>query len=136
MGIGYANNRFHTNQTISFPTTGALNGTNAAAVEKDRHTFMHNATVTDWNIFYTAGGTQGTLSLLLAKSAAGTGAATAIGTIALGTQATGTIKDGSATETNFAAGDDLVILVAAGTATTVPDVLPRVNFKEHFVTTM
>lgn len=131
--MGYAENRYSTNKQIAMPATGALNGTRAAAVELSRMTFMHNATVTDANAYLSAGGTQANISILVGKSLGGTGATSAIGTVALGTNASKSVVDGSVTSTDFANGDDLVIQVALGTATTVPNAIPYVNFKEHFV---
>jgi len=131
--MGYAENRYSTNKQITMPATGALNGSRAAAVEVSRMTFMHNATVTDANMFFVAGGSQANVSILLGKSFEGTGTFAAIGTFALGSHATLAVLDGAVTSTDFATGDDIVANVSLGSATTVPNVQPNINYKEHFV---
>ena len=97
----------------------------ASRTEADRRTMMEAVTIKDWNIKYVVGDTTtGTSAnhnawkICLGYSLAGTGAFTAIGTAYCGTagQATGSIQDGSVTETNLSAGDDIVLAYEAGTA--------------------
>ena len=128
----YSDPAFAVKQMIPLPNTGALNGTRASDTELTRFTFMHPATVTDWNVYMVAGGTQATLSLAVGKSAAGTGAITQIGTQNLGTQATATVIDSSLTATEFSTGDDLTLEVLAGTATTVPNARVYLQYREAF----
>lgn len=131
-GRSYSDPSYGAKKELALRESGALNGTAAAAAELARHTFMTPASVEDWNIQFVAGGTNATVSVLLGKSAGGTGAVTNIGTIAIGTQAIDTVKDGSVTVTNFSTGDDLVFLRAAGTSTTVENVLPVVQWVERY----
>jgi len=111
-----------------------LNGTDASATEVSacRMTVMTPITVKDWNAFAVAGGTNATRSIILSKSAAGTGASAAIGTIATGTNATGAVLDGSVTETDLSTGDDLIV-ETIGTSTTVENLSPVVSYVEAFV---
>lgn len=129
----YDDGRYGTKQVLSLRETGALNGTDASATEVAacRMTVMQPVTVKDFNAFCIAGGTNATRSITLGKSAAGTGAISAIGTISVGTSATGAVLDGSVTETNLSAGDDLVI-TTIGTSTTVENLSPNVMVVEHF----
>lgn len=122
MARGYHDAAYGTKQVITLPDTGALNGTRAAVTQLDsKFTFMHPCSVTDCNIYMVAGGTQANVSVLVGKSAAGTGTVSYFGTVALGTQATGNVVDGAVTATAFSTGDDVVLSVSAGTATTVPN---------------
>jgi hypothetical protein len=92
----------------------------ATRKEMRRYTFMQAVTVNDWNLEvesgFTSTGTQNSnrLNVAISKSLAGTGAVTPFGSAVLGTQADGTVVDGSLTATNFAAGDDLVVSLEAG----------------------
>lgn len=131
-GRTYSDPSYGSRKTFTFVASGALNGTSATAVELERHTFMQPVTVTDWNLWYQAGGTSTTRSVTIGKSLGGTGAVVSLGTIAIGTQAIDTVKDGSATATDFVAGDDLVFESLAGTSTTVENVLPRVQYIEKY----
>lgn len=97
----------------------------AARTEADRRTMLEAVTIKDWNVKFVVGDTTtGTSAnhngwkITLGKSAAGTGAFAAMGTAWCGTagQATGSILDAALTETNLAAGDDLVLAYEAGTA--------------------
>lgn len=136
MTRSYSDDAFGTKQHLRLQASGALNGTSATAAELERMTFMAPVTVTDWNVYFEAGGTNTARSVTIGKSAAGTGAVSVIGTIAIGTQATGSVKDGSVTETTFDAGDDLVFQSAAGTSTTVENVVPTILIKEAFQATV
>jgi len=130
---GYADPRFGVSQMLPLNESGALNGTNAAVTELGRYTFMTNSRVLDWNIRAKVGGTAAIYSILLGKSLAGTGAFSAIGTIALGTNADNTVLDGAVTETQFSAGDDIVFQKSAGTSAAVYNVQPVVLYREDFV---
>ena len=131
MSRRYSDPSYGSEKCFSFETTGSLAGT-AAIAEKGRHTFMEANTVTDMNVFFTAGGTSTAQSFVLGKSAAGTGTFSAVGTIVVGTQATNTVKDGAVTATNFSAGDD-VVLKAGGTSAIVSDGIVRFQYKERYV---
>lgn len=135
MTRSYSDDTFGVKQMLQLQASGALNGTQAADTELQRVTFMHPATVLDWNVFYEAGGTSSNSAVKIGKSVAGTGAVTDIGTITIGTQATDTVKDGSVTETEFDAGDDLVFERVAGTTTTVENVIPTILYREAFQAT-
>jgi hypothetical protein len=128
----YDSDAFGTKQTIPMDVSSALNGT-VGATEINRMTFMHAARVTDWNIRAKVGGTEGSVrQILIGKSLAGTGAFSAIGTQALGTLADGNIVDASLTETDFSAGDDLVIQ-HLGTGAGVYVIQPLIQYREAFV---
>jgi hypothetical protein len=100
---------------------GAQTSVIAADTVLDRRTFMEAVTVKDWNLVFKSGdtctGTDDTARwvLILGKSLAGTGAVTTIGSAVVGTQADNSVLDDAVTETNFAAGDDIVLQVSAGT---------------------
>lgn len=132
----YSDDAFGVKQNLRLRASGVLNGTAASATELDRVKFMFPVIVKDWNIYYAAGGTNSTRSVTIGKSVAGTGAVTAIGTIVIGTQATATTKDGSVTETTFDSGDALVFESAAGTSTTVENVVPNIFIVEAFQATV
>jgi hypothetical protein len=84
------------------------------------------------NVYFVAGGTSTAQSFVIGKSLAGTGAFSGIGTIVVGTQATGTFKSGTVTETSMAVGDAL-ILQAGGTSAVVANGQVSVLFREEFV---
>lgn len=132
----YSDDAFATNQTLMFTSGGALNGTATAAATILSHTCLYNCKVSDWNGRVKAGGTDaGVISLIIGKSAAGTGAFSAIGTMALGTHAINTVIDATMTETDFDAGDDIVIQRSAGTSTSVLAIAPTVAIIEKFIAT-
>ena len=128
----YADASYGDPKHFPMDVSSALNGT-VAATEINRMTFMDNVTVTDWNIRCKTGGTEaGVRQVLICKSAAGTGTATAFGTQALGTMANGEIVDSACTATSFSAGDDLVIQ-HLGTGGGVYVIQPVVYYKSTFV---
>lgn len=133
MGRTYSDPSFGSKKVIRFAATGSLVGTAAIAL-KDSHQFMAPAVVDDVEVFFVAGGTTTAQSFVVGKSLAGTGAFSTIGTIVVGTQATGTTKAGSVTETAFAAGDEIQ-LYAGGTAATVPNGIVAIQYRETFVVT-
>lgn len=131
-GRSYSDPSYGSVKELPLRESGALNGTAASSAELVRHTFMTPTRVTDWNLQFIAGGTNTNISVLVGKSAAGTGTVTNFGTIAIGTQAIDTVKDGSVTATNFSSGDDLVISRSAGTSTSVENVAPVIKLIETF----
>lgn len=132
-GRSYSDPSYGVKQELVLNSTGGLNGTTTAASTVSVHTFMSPASVEDVNGRVIAGGTDaGVISLIIGKSAAGTGAVTAIGTMALSTHAVDTVIDGSVTATAFSAGDDLVIQRSNGTSTSVLDVEPVAQYVETF----
>jgi hypothetical protein len=135
MSIGfYDDARYRTRQTITFPDSGALNGTAASAADVSRQRVMFPVRVIDANGYYIAGGTDaGVLKLTLNKSLAGTGALEAFGTLVIGTQATLSTKNITVTETDLAADDEIVIQRAAGTSDKVANVRINVGVRERFV---
>lgn len=80
----------------------------------------------------TTGGTAAGPTLLLQKSAAGTGTWTSFGTCALGTDADGAIGTFTVTETSFAAGDAFRTAIAAGTAASTHTANLTVGFEELY----
>ena len=115
----------------------ALGSAAAAQTVYNRKTMMMAVTIKDWNLEVLTGatctGTGGVTTevwtLKLGKSAAGTGTISNIGTITVGTAgaANGTVVDGTVTETNLAAGDDLVWYTDAGTALGDNSLIARAN---------
>ena len=94
-------------------------------VEADRRTFMEAVTVKDWNVQCRVGDTttgtsadHNAWNVAICKSVAGTGTVTPIGCAQVGTagQANGSVLDAVLTETNFDAGDDIVLSYEVGTA--------------------
>ncbi len=131
--MGYSDARYRTLQTRGFPTTGALNGTAAAAATLSQRQMLHPVRIISANAYYTAGGTDaGVLKVTINKSLAGTGAATVIGTLTIGTQATASFKSITITETNLTTGDVLLLQRLAGTSIIVADVLLEVGYREEF----
>ena len=135
MSRTYSDQSYGSKKNLVMFATGSTVGTAAGTdLEGSRTTVMQPITATDWNLKYTAGGTTaGTKSLILNSSLAGTGANVAIGTIALGTNATNTLRDGALTETDLVTGDDLIISFD-GTDAIVANVTATVQYREHFVT--
>lgn len=132
-GRSYSDPSYGVKQELGLNTSGALNGTAAAAATVIVHTFMQPARVIDWNGRVIVGGTDaGVIGLIIGKSAAGTGTVSAIGTMALSTHAIDTVVDASLTATSFSTGDDLVIQRSLGTSTSVLQVEPQVQYVETF----
>ncbi len=132
-GRSYSDPSYGSIKELPIGEVGALNGTTTAASTVAVHTFMAPTRVTDVNGRVIAGGTDAAvISLIIGKSAAGTGAVSAIGTMALSTHAVDTVIDGSLTATNFSAGDDIVIQRSNGTSTSVLDVAPVIKYIETF----
>jgi hypothetical protein len=132
-GRSYSDPSYGSKKELVTESTGALNGTAAAAAAVTAHTFMQPVKVTDWNGRVTVGGTDaGVISLIIGKSSAGTGAFAAIGTMALSTHAVDTVIDASLTTTAFSAGDDLVVQRSLGTSTSALVITPVVQYTETF----
>lgn len=107
MGRRYSDPSYRAKRVIRSAESASLAGTGVATVV-ERHTFMHPATVTDWNVIVKTGGTAADVPVVISKSLAGTGTITDFGTITLGTNANLTVVDGTCTATSFSTGDDLV----------------------------
>jgi hypothetical protein len=115
MTRSYSDGSYGQHKSIKLgPTESLLTSTHASATTLLRYTFMYPAKIIDWNVEMISGGTDMTnaTAWTIAKSLAGTGAASACGTAdmlaATATHADGTVIDGSATETAFTAGDDVL----------------------------
>ena len=134
MSRTYSDPSYGSKKALRLEPTAALNGTDATATEVAacRTTVMQPITITDWNVHFVAGGTNATRSITLGYQSAGTGTTVPIGTIATGTQAANSVKDGSVTETNLTTGDDIVV-TTIGTSTTVENMLPTIQYKERYV---
>lgn len=122
MGRFYDDPSFGVLQRLTLRGKAAQTSVRASQVVADRRTFMENVTVTDWNVHFVDGATTTgaaattAFKIGIGKSLAGTGAISLIGTALCGTQANGTVQDGSVTETTFNVGDDIVLTYEAGTA--------------------
>lgn len=126
MGSEYSDPRYGVKETICIPSYESANQTSVVATNTNfaRMTLLKNVTVKDFNINFlvaatASGATSEAWRIALGYSLAGTGTVTPIGTATVGSgsnQAIGSVLDGSVTETNLSAGDDLVGLYLAGTA--------------------
>lgn len=147
MGQFYDNDRHDCIQTLTMgkAADAALGSAFSAQTKFDVKTMLTNVTIKDWNLRCLVGATCTGASqvatqvwtLKLGYSAAGTGTLTAIGTATVGTagQADMSVLDASVTETNLAAGDDLIFYTDAGTALGDNSLVARadVSFVEHYV---
>jgi hypothetical protein len=95
-------------------------GTAAADTVLLRLRTPRTITIDDATIVSPTGGTAAGPTLLIGKSLAGTGAVENFGTHTFGTDADNTQADIAVTATDLAAGDDIVISVAAGTVASTP----------------
>ena len=143
----YDDDRFDVVQhmTLGKAADAALGSAFSAQTKFDVKTMLTNVTIKDWNLRCLVGatctGTGGVTTevwtLKLGYSSAGTGALTAIGTATVGTggQADMSVLDASVTETNLAAGDDVIFYTDAGTALGDNSLVVRadVSFVEHYV---
>lgn len=145
--MSYSDQRYGASQTIRLSGQGSA-GTSlySADSEVSRVTFMSAVDILDFNVRMTTGATYTSVApqiIKIGKSLAGTGAVSDLGTAILHTAADGAILDGSLTTSgaaagtanHIAAGDDLVLEVAAGTAlaTGVPQIKEAiVEYRERF----
>lgn len=141
--MSYANPKYGVQQRMTLRGKANQTSVIAAQVVADRRTVMEAITVKDFNVHFVQGDTTtGTSAnhngwkIGIGKSAAGTGAVSLFGTAWCGTagQANGSVLDGSVTETNFSAGDDIVLTYEAGTALPagVLRVEADVQYVEHY----
>lgn len=128
----YSDPSFGSKKTMFLPATGSLVGT-GAGTEVGRLEVMEDCIATDWNLVTVVGGTTGAVNVLIGKSLAGTGAFTAFGTVAIGTNASNVVIDAACTETTLNIGDHLVCQWA-GTSAMTTNVIPRIQYRETFVT--
>ncbi len=142
----YDDSRWGVRQNVVLGQPGAIGSAAAARDEMARHTFMTAVTVKDWNLRVIVGMTGTGTALVpttekyvlsVAKSLAGTGALSIIGGSAViphAGVADGTVIDQSMTETNFAAGDDLVFFAEIGTALGDNSLIAHasVDYVEHY----
>lgn len=124
----YDKDRFGVRKLLQMRQLSAQTSVIAADTIVARHTFMEAVTVKDWNLVVKTGdvltGTADSESwqIGIGKSLAGTGAVSVVGSAKLsalangGTYSDNTVVDDAVTETNFAAGDDIVLQYFAGTA--------------------
>ena len=117
----YDDPRFGVVQNIHLGTGHAANtSVIGTRVELDRKTMLQAVTIKDWNVQVITGATCTggiNLNVAISKSLGGTGTVTPFGSAAIGTQANGSVLDGAlTTETNLAAGDDLIFSHEVGTA--------------------
>lgn len=106
-------------------------GTAAAATVLVRLRIPQAVTVDGASIVMMTGGTAAGPTVAIQKSLAGTGTATNVGTYNVGTAADNTAADLTITNTNFAAGDHLLITNLAGTAASTPKVNLLIKWKEE-----
>ncbi len=130
--MGYSDSKYQANRTLPFAGI-TVAGTDAAVVPKFRIRCPKAITVTGATYCLPVGGTSGARSIVIGKSLAGTGAVAAISTIVAGTAvADNTSGVATVTETTFAAGDHLVVQVAAGTSGSAGRMDLAIEWKETF----
>lgn len=119
----YDNHSFNAFQRMHLGTGRAANTSVVGSrVEIDRKTMFEAVTIRDWNLQIIEGATStgthnpGRFNVALSKSLAGTGALVPMGSAVIGTAADGIVVDGTLTETDMVAGDDLIMSYEAGTA--------------------
>lgn len=116
----YDDSRFGVIQQLHLGTGRAANtSVIGTRVEVDRKTMLAAVTIKDWNVQVLDGATCTggvNFNVALSKSLAGTGAVTPFGSAGIAAAADGAVQDAACTETNLAAGDDLVLSYEVGTA--------------------
>jgi len=133
MARTYSDPSYGSKKILRMFKTGSTVGTSAGTdLIASTTTVEMPITVQDVVLKYIAGGTSTVKSLILNSKLAGTGANVAVGTIALGTNATSTLRDGALTATDLNAGDDLMFTFV-GTDAIVADVEALVTYVERFV---
>jgi len=75
------------------------------------------------------GGTAAGPTITIGKSVGGTGAVTAIGTQAFGTNANGSVFTTTLTSTEFDEGDEIVVTNVAGTVASTPAIIFSLGYK-------
>ena len=130
--MGYTENKYYAKRTL--PLTGiTVAGTDAAVVPKFRIRCPKAITGTGGTYCAPLGGTDSTArQIVIGKSLAGTGAVAGFGTAISGTSATGASGAVTVTETSLAAGDHLVVQVAAGTSGSTARIDLAIEWVETF----
>lgn len=137
MTRSYSDQTYGGRHGVSFGTAGSIDGTYQSNTVIGRHTFMYPCKIVDFNLAILAGGTDlgADVFFYLGKQAAGTATTTVIGTAdplqGTGTHASNSVLDASVTETNFDAGDD-VVLEAIGTIGHAMEIVPHLEVVENF----
>jgi len=145
--MSYSDQRYGASQDL-YVAGQAAAGTSlySADSEVSRTTFMSAVDILDFNVQMTTGATYTSTApqiIKIGKSLAGTGAVSDLGTAILHTSADLAILDGTLTTSGYyagtanhlAAGDDLVLEVAAGTAeaTAKPQIKhAHIEYRERF----
>lgn len=147
--MSYADQRYGASQMVTIDGDAAANTSlHSADNEVGRFTFMSAVEILDFNVRMTTGATYTSVApqiIKIGKSLAGTGAVADLGTAILHTSANAAILDGTMTTSGYyagtanhlAAGDDLVIEYAAGTATATaaPQIQEgKIEYRERFAT--
>ncbi len=134
MARSYSDPSYGSRKNINLGATGSVVGTHGSGTELGPTPRVMDVpiTVLDWSVACSVAGTHTVKSLVLATKLAGTGALVNIGTIALGTDAIGSTRSGSATSTDVAAGDELVVGFF-GTDAIISQFEVNVTYKERFV---
>jgi hypothetical protein len=145
--MSYSDQRYGASQEAYLAGQAAAGtSTYAADSEVSRITFMSAVDILDFNVQMTTGATYTSVApqiIKIGKSFAGTGTITDLGTAILHTSADLAMLDGTLTTSGYyagtanhlAAGDDLVLEVAAGTAaaTGEPQIKhAHVEYRERF----
>lgn len=133
--MAYDDQRFFTRQIMPIvPESGGLSvpGTAAAATELVRLRIPRQMTIDEADIVAMTGGTADGPNVVLQKSLAGTGAGVGFATHNIGTSADNASAGLTVSSTDFADGDHLLIVNAAGTAASTPAVTLNIGWKERW----
>lgn len=127
----YADPKYGVEQCFDLPKTAALNGTNGDTVLA-RYKLSKNMTLNTMKLVAMTGGTEASIrKIIVSKSVAGTGAASALGTQALGTLANG--DQVSLTLASALNADDVIIVSQLGTGAGAYVIQGQLFVQERFV---
>ena len=129
--IGY--DKPHQLMPIAASAGISVPGTAASATVLVRLRVPHSMTIDGATIAIPTGGTAAGPTVAIQKSLGGTGTATNVGTYNVGTAADDASAALTITNTNFVAGDHLLITNLAGTAASTPKVNLLIKWKEEVV---
>jgi hypothetical protein len=132
--MAYDDSRFQ--DRIMFPVVGgdgvAVPGTAAADVVLARVRIPRAILIDEGTITLLVGGTSAGKVVALGKSLAGTGAVVHFSSYSVTTAADGVAAALTVTETEFDAGDQLILTNIAGTVASTPTVQVTVGWREDF----
>lgn len=136
MARSYSDPSYGSKKILVMQKTGSTVGTSAGTdlIQSTTNSEFPITIGPEVTLHYVAGGTSTVKSLVLNSKLAGTGANVALGTVALGTNATGGTRSMTINSTDLAADDD-VMFTFVGTDAIVADVLAHVTYIERYLQT-